>query len=101
MNKEESTKKIAHKAGKKTFQGVVVSDAMDKTIVVNVSTKKQHPMYGKRYISSKKYKVHDAENIYHVGDEVTFVETRPLSKDKRWRVIGKLKKSSKENKKSA
>jgi small subunit ribosomal protein S17 len=68
------------------FTGVVVSDKNDKTIVVKVETVKKHPKYQKRYVVSRKYKVHDEKNQYHVGDKVTFVECRPLSRDKRWRV---------------
>lgn len=69
------------------FQGVVVSDKMDKTIVVSVTSTKIHPKYEKRYTMNKKYKVHDEKNQHKEGDKVTFVECRPLSKDKRWRVI--------------
>lgn len=72
---------------RKRFSGVVVSDAMDKTIVVRVDATKVHPKYNKRYSSSRKYKVHDEENKLKVGDKVTFVECRPLSKDKRWRAV--------------
>ena len=72
---------------RKKFTGVVVSDRMDKTIVVRVELVKTHPKYKKRYISSKRYKVHDEKNQYKVDDKVNFVECRPLSKDKRWRVI--------------
>lgn len=69
------------------FRGVVVSDKNDKTIVVKVETVRQHPKYQKRYSVSQKYKVHDEKNEYKVGETVTFVECRPLSRDKRWRVI--------------
>lgn len=69
------------------FTGVVVSDKMDKTIVVKVESVKKHPKYQKRYISSCNYKVHDEKNEHKIGDKVTFIECRPLSKDKRWRVI--------------
>ena len=71
---------------KKQFTGIVVSDKMDKTIVARVDRVKAHPKYGKRYKVSKKFKVHDEKNEHKVGDEVIFVECRPLSKDKRWRV---------------
>lgn len=71
---------------KKRFQGVVVTDQMDKTIVVEVDRVKVHPKYFKRYTVSRKYKVHDEKNQYKVGDKVIFVECRPMSKDKRWRV---------------
>jgi small subunit ribosomal protein S17 len=71
----------------RTFDGVVVSDKNDKTIVVKVESVKKHPKYQKRYTVSQKYKVHDEKNQFHVGDKVKFVECRPLSRDKRWRVI--------------
>lgn len=72
---------------RKKFQGVVVSDKNDKTIVVNVDSVKIHPKYKKRFVSGKKYKVHDEKNQFKTGDKVVFEECRPLSKDKRWRVI--------------
>ncbi len=72
---------------KKKFSGVVVSDKGDKTIVVEIKTVKKHPKYKKRYTVSKRYKVHDEKNEYKVDDKVVFIECRPLSKDKRWRVI--------------
>lgn len=71
---------------RKKFSGVVVSDIEDKTIVVKVERVKQHPKYKKRYIVSRKYQVHDENNEYQLGDKVSFVECRPLSKNKRWRV---------------
>lgn len=71
------------------FQGVVVSDKSDKTIVVKVEAVKKHPKYHKRFVVSRQYKVHDEKNEYRVGDQVVFVECRPLSRDKRWRVINK------------
>jgi small subunit ribosomal protein S17 len=69
------------------LSGVVVSDKMAKTIVVKVESVKIHPKYQKRYIRSRKYKVHDEKGQFHVGDQVTFVQCRPLSKDKRFRVL--------------
>ena len=71
---------------KRKFEGIVVSDKNDKTIVVAVTTTKLHPKYFKRYISTKKYKVHDEKNSCKVGDKVNFVECRPMSKDKKWRI---------------
>ncbi len=71
------------------FVGLVVSDKMQKTIVVKIDTVKTHPKYGKQFIVSNRFKVHDEKNEYKVGDKVTFVECRPLSRDKRWRVTGK------------
>ncbi len=72
---------------KRSFKGVVKSDKMDKTLVVTVESVKFHAKYKKRYASRKNYKVHDEKNQYKEGDKVSFVECRPLSKDKRWRVI--------------
>jgi len=69
------------------LKGTVVSDKMDKTVVVSVSRFVKHPKYGKYYKVSKKYKAHDEENKYKIGDEVTIVETRPISKDKKFKVI--------------
>jgi small subunit ribosomal protein S17 len=74
---------------KKTLDGVVVSDKMDKTVVVSVSRFVKHPKYKKYLKKSKNYKAHDAENVYKVGDKVTIVETRPMSKDKHFIVVGK------------
>jgi small subunit ribosomal protein S17 len=71
------------------FKGVVVSDKMQKTIVVLVERTSMNEKYKKSFKVSRKFKVHDEKNEYKVGDVVTFVETRPISKDKKWRVIGK------------
>lgn len=71
----------------KKFNGVVVSDKNDKTIVVKVESVKVHPKYRKRYVVSRRYKVHDEKNEHKVGDKVVFIECRPLSRDKRWRVL--------------
>lgn len=79
--------KVARTIIRKKFSGVVVSDKSDKTIVVKVETVKLHPKYKKRYTVSRKYKVHDENNEFKAGDKVTFVECRPLSRDKRWRVV--------------
>jgi small subunit ribosomal protein S17 len=72
---------------RKLRQGVVVSDKMDKTIVVALETTVQHPLYKKRLRRTARIKAHDAENACHVGDRVEVMETRPLSKDKRWRLL--------------
>jgi small subunit ribosomal protein S17 len=72
-----------------TLKGVVVSDKMDKTVVVTVSRFVKHPLYGKYYKVNKKYKAHDEENKYKVGDSVEITETRPISKDKHFKVISK------------
>jgi len=79
--------KINNQVTRRKFSGLVVSDKMDKTIVVSVESVKMHPKYKKRYTVSKKYKVHDEKNLYKEGDKIQFLECRPLSKDKRWRVI--------------
>ena len=84
--KSESNKK-KKEIIKKKFNGIVVSDKQNKTIVVKVDSVKIHPKYKKRFTVSKKYKVHDEKNKYKEGDKIIFIECRPLSKDKRWRVI--------------
>jgi small subunit ribosomal protein S17 len=71
------------------FTGDVVSDKMDQTIVVRVDRVVTHPVYKKKLNRNKRYKVHDPKKEYRVGDRVIFQECRPLSKEKRWRVIGK------------
>ncbi|WP_342753111.1 30S ribosomal protein S17 [Shouchella clausii] len=72
---------------RKVYQGRVVSDKMDKTITVVVETYKKHSLYGKRVKYSKKFKAHDEQNTAKVGDIVRIMETRPLSKDKRFRLV--------------
>ena len=72
---------------RKVYQGRVVSDKMDKTITVVVETKRNHPVYGKRINYSKKYKAHDEKNSAKTGDIVRIMETRPLSKDKHFRLV--------------
>ena len=71
---------------KQVLQGVVISDKMDKTIVVEIMMRKLHPLYKKYLTRSKKVKAHDEKNDAKVGDTVRVVETRPLSRDKRWRL---------------
>ncbi|MFO7773424.1 MAG: 30S ribosomal protein S17 [Dehalococcoidia bacterium] len=71
---------------RKIREGLVISDKMDKTVVVAVETRKVHPLYKKAIKVSKKYKAHDENNDCKVGDKVKIIETRPLSKEKRWRV---------------
>lgn len=75
---------------KNKLQGKVVSDKQEKTVVVEVSRVKKHPRYGKRYEVHKKYKAHDPENEYKEGDEVMIEEIKPISKDKKWKVIEKV-----------
>ena len=76
---------------RKVREGIVVSDKMDKTVVVLVERLVQHAVYKKYVRQRKKYKAHDPDNRCHVGDQVSIVETRPLSRDKRWRVQNVIK----------
>jgi len=78
---------------RKTRIGWVVSDKMDKTAVVKVERTTRHPLYGKTIRVSKKYKIHDPENACSIGDKVRIMETRPLSKDKRWRLVEIIEKA--------
>jgi len=75
------------KKNKKTLQGVVISDKMDKTAVVSVTRFVMHPKYKKYIKKSKNYKAHDPENKYKVGEKVTIEETRPISKDKHFKIV--------------
>ena len=75
---------------RRRLQGTVVSDKMTKTVVVRVDRMKLHPKYKKRYRISAKFKAHDEQGEYHAGDKVIIEETRPLSKDKRWRVVTRI-----------
>ncbi len=72
---------------RKSRVGIVVSDKMDKTIVVQIIRKSKHPLYGKTVKITKKYKAHDEQNEAKIGDKVMIAETRPLSKDKKWRLV--------------
>ena len=72
---------------RKSKVGIVVSDKMDKTIVVQIVRKAKHPLYGKTVKITNKYKAHDEENVAKIGDKVEIAETRPISKDKRWRLV--------------
>ncbi len=78
---------------RKVRQGVVVSDANDKTIVVQIKERKPHPVYGKMITSTKKFHAHDENNEAGVGDTVQIMETRPLSKMKRWRLVKIVEKA--------
>ncbi len=78
---------------RKTLVGVVVSDKMEKTVVVAVERLVTHPLYGRRMRRTKRYKAHDEENVAREGDRVQLAETRPLSRDKRWRVVAILRKA--------
>lgn len=85
-------KQIIHQSvkQKRKLKGEVVSDKMDKTVVVKVSSLKLNKKYKKHYRVSCRFKAHDEKNQYHTGDKVIIEETRPLSKEKRWKVISKF-----------
>ena len=83
MTNEQATDRNA----RKSRTGIVVSDKMQKTVVVAIERRVPHPIYGKMITRTKRLKAHDEENSAKVGDTVRIVETRPLSKDKRWRVV--------------
>ncbi|MDD6786866.1 MAG: 30S ribosomal protein S17 [Bacteroidales bacterium] len=78
---------------RKTRIGIVSSDKMDKTITVTVKYKEKHPIYGKFVNKTKKYHAHDEKNECQVGDKVLLMETRPLSKTKRWRLVEIIEKA--------
>ena len=78
---------------RKTRVGVVVSDKMDKTIVVAIKTKVRHPLYGKMVNRTRKFKAHDDNNECGIGDTVKIMDTRPISKDKRWRLVEIIEKA--------
>ena len=78
---------------RKQRQGVVVSDKMDKTIVVAIKTKVKHPLYGKTVNRTTRLKAHDEKNECGIGDTVRIMETRPLSKEKRWRLVEIIEKA--------
>lgn len=80
---------------RRRLKGIVLSDKMDKTVVVGVDVLKEHPKYKKRYKSSTRYKAHDERNEAKEGDSVTIEEMRPLSKGKRWRLIAETKTEDK------
>lgn len=86
MTENQNTQGQEERNRRKSRIGTVVSDKMDKTVVVSVERRFSHPLYGKQMTRSKKFHAHDENNDYHVGDVVRIVETRPLSKLKRWRV---------------
>jgi len=86
---DPTTTKVAanDRARRKVRVGVVVSDGMDKTVVVRIDRQVRHPLYGKTVRRSSKLAAHDEQNDAHVGDMVRITETRPFSKTKRWRVV--------------
>jgi small subunit ribosomal protein S17 len=77
---------LAERGQRKTLSGIVVSDKMEKTVVVAVERLVAHPLYGRRIRRTRRVKAHDEAGLAHLGDRVEIVETRPLSRDKRWRV---------------
>jgi small subunit ribosomal protein S17 len=81
------------RAMRKVRTGTVISDRMDKTVVVRVQTLKEHPRYKKHVQQSTRFKAHDEQNQCKVGDRVRIMETRPLSHDKRWRVVAIVEKA--------
>lgn len=84
----EQTPAVSEERGyRKALRGIVVSDKMDKTIVVEVQDRKKHSLYGKVLKTSKRVKAHDEDNTAGVGDRVRIAETRPLSASKRWRLV--------------
>ena len=89
----EDTTTTEQRGARKVLQGVVVSDKMDKTIVVLVEDRVKHPLYGKVMTKSSRLKAHDEENSAGIGDRVRVMETRPLSATKRWRLLEIVEKA--------
>ena len=83
----EIAENSVNRASRKTRVGLVVSDKMEKTVVVSIERRVQHPVYGKMVRRTKRFKAHDEMNEAKTGDTVRIMETRPMSKDKRWRVV--------------
>ena len=88
-----STTAAAHRANRKDRIGLVTSDKMDKTIVVSVTTLKQHPLYGRTVKRTTRFKAHDENNECGIGDTVEIMECRPLSREKRWRLVRVIEKA--------
>ena len=84
------TEPINNKNKGRKLTGVVVSDKMKKTVVVAIDRLRRHPKYKKYYKITKRFKAHDENNIYRLGNKVIIQETKPMSKDKRWVVVGKV-----------
>lgn len=81
---------MSTEAKKRILSGEVVSDKMTKTVVVAVTRVVRHPLYRKAYAVTRRFKAHDEKGEYHAGDKVKIEETRPMSKEKRWKVIGRI-----------
>ena len=92
MKNDKTVEKVERNL-RRTMIGTVVSDKMDKTVVVAVETSVAHPIYNKTVKRTYKLKAHDEENKCQIGDKVKVMETRPLSKDKRWRVVEIMEKA--------
>ena len=90
---DEGTNVQNERGRRKTRIGTVVSDKMNKTVVVAVERRYAHPLYGKQVTRTKKYHAHDENNDFNVGDTVRIMETRPLSKLKRWRVVEAIERA--------
>ncbi len=87
MTETQQHAQTLNRTSRKTRIGTVVSDKMDKTVVVSIERRVQHPVYGKMVRRTKRLKAHDERNDAKTGDTVRIMETRPLSKDKRWRLV--------------
>lgn len=90
MEKTQITQSNGGQAKPRILKGEVVSDKMQKTAVVKILRLKKHPKYKKYYKVSNRFKAHNPEDQYHTGDKVFIQETRPMSKDKRWIIVGKV-----------
>ncbi len=84
---EQQQAQSSDRGRRKTRQGRVVSEKMDKTVVVSVESRMRHPLYGRIVRRTKRYKAHDENNEFHVGDTVEIMECRPISREKSWRVL--------------
>lgn len=93
MTKTDTKQSDGQRSDRKVREGLVVSDKMDKTVVVAVEDRFKHPLYGKVVRRTSKLKAHDEQNTAGVGDRVLVMETRPLSATKRWRVVEILEKA--------
>ena len=92
-DKKQKDEAVTERSARKTFEGLVVSDKMDKTVVVNVEERVKHALYGKVLRRNIKLKAHDEANDAGIGDRVLIMETRPLSATKRWRIVEILEKA--------
>jgi small subunit ribosomal protein S17 len=93
MSEVTNVENSVDRGARKTREGLVVSDKMDKTVVVSVEDRVKHPLYGKVMRRTSKLKAHDEQNSCGIGDRVLLMETRPLSATKRWRVVEILEKA--------